>query len=68
MSEDEREKTLRDIYEEIDDDKKKKMEHLAVGLLNVQMLVEEERALTETALTETALAKKRKKESLKEGD
>jgi len=37
---------LRSVYLELDEDRKEKMEMIAVGLLDVQMIVEKERFMT----------------------
>jgi hypothetical protein len=38
-------KDLRSIYGELNEDRRKEMEQMAVGLLDVQMIVEKERAI-----------------------
>jgi hypothetical protein len=41
---------LRNIYEELNEDRKKKMEQIAVGLLDVQIIVEKEKTLLENTV------------------
>jgi hypothetical protein len=40
---DEREKNLREVYQNLDESRREKMEKIAVGLLDVQMVVENDK-------------------------
>ena len=45
MSECKRTATLRSVYREMDEDRRKKLEFLALELLDAQMIVEQERTV-----------------------
>jgi hypothetical protein len=44
LTQEKKAENLRNIYQEMDEERRRKTEHIAEGLLNVQMLVDEEKA------------------------